>query len=157
MSGFWLIQSFTSTLNLMCLLRQVSLMYYRADVFEAHNLSVPNTWDELLTVVSVLNGSDFSGDALGDFAACFQLGHSCPNSGTLLEQILAPLTQYQVRHNLIKRKRLMLRQRLLLPLLLPLLPRSPVADNSTSYLWCLDGNCWHRRKNEGVQHNVKCG
>lgn len=34
----------------------------RRDIFAAHNLSVPQTWDELVTVAYQLNGTDFNND-----------------------------------------------------------------------------------------------
>lgn len=73
------------------------MLYYRTDAFLARSLAVPNTWDELLLAVIALNGTDFSGDGVGDFAACFQVFDNCADSGALLAQILAPYTQYQVR------------------------------------------------------------
>lgn len=32
-------------------------MFYRADVFRAHNLTVPDTWDQLLLLAERLNGT----------------------------------------------------------------------------------------------------
>ena len=80
---------------------QASVVYYRRDVFSAHNLTVPTTWDDVLAVAAILNGSDFNADGAGDYALCFQTSGNCPESGVLLGQILAPLTQYQVAWTMV--------------------------------------------------------
>ena len=71
-------------------------MYYRKDVFLAHNVSVPNTWDEYLQIAQLLNGTDMDGDGVGDYALCSMILDGCLEAGVVLGQILAPLTQYQV-------------------------------------------------------------
>ncbi len=33
------------------------LMFYRLDIFEAHALEVPQTWDDLISVAQLMNGT----------------------------------------------------------------------------------------------------
>lgn len=42
----------------------------REDVLQANNLTVPSTWDELLTAAAVVHGQDMDGDGLPDAAMC---------------------------------------------------------------------------------------
>ncbi len=73
------------------------LLYWRRDYFAALNLtSPPSTWEELLAVAAALNGTDLNGDGQPDAALCCQLDE-CVDSGTLLSNILASMTQYEVR------------------------------------------------------------
>lgn len=38
-----------------------------------HNIGVPRTWDDLLEVANFLNGTDFNGDNVTDYALCSDL------------------------------------------------------------------------------------
>ncbi len=38
--------------------------YYRADLFQRFNLTVPQTWDELLSIGLAMNGTDLNGCAV---------------------------------------------------------------------------------------------
>ncbi len=62
------------------------LMFYRLDIFKAHALEVPQTWDDVISIAQQMNGTvsasicfsvaradgahwqDFNGDGVGDFA-----------------------------------------------------------------------------------------
>ena len=46
-------------------------MFVRHDILQAMGLQVPNTWEELLDVAAVVNGTEMNGDGLGDMAICF--------------------------------------------------------------------------------------
>ncbi|KAG1668808.1 hypothetical protein FOA52_004902 [Chlamydomonas sp. UWO 241] len=46
---------------------------YRRDVFTAANLSVPNTWEDMVLAAQILNSTDFNADGTTDFALCWQL------------------------------------------------------------------------------------
>lgn len=74
----------------------VPLLYWRRDMFSAANLSgPPATWEELLAVATVLNGTDLNGDGLPDAALCWQT-EECGDAGSVLSNILASMTQYEV-------------------------------------------------------------
>jgi ABC-type glycerol-3-phosphate transport system substrate-binding protein len=47
----------------------------RADLFQAYNLTVPQTWDDFLQVAKTMNGTvDTDGDGQNDlFGACFDV------------------------------------------------------------------------------------
>ncbi|KAJ9518756.1 hypothetical protein QJQ45_026030 [Haematococcus lacustris] len=47
-----------------------SYMTYRRDVLADRGLVVPNTWDDVLEVARLINGTDMSGDGIGDAAIC---------------------------------------------------------------------------------------
>ncbi|EFJ41699.1 hypothetical protein VOLCADRAFT_98288 [Volvox carteri f. nagariensis] len=73
----------------------VPLLYWRRDLLAAVNLTAPPaTWEELLEVAAVLNGTDLNGDGRPDAALCWQL-QGCGESGMVLGNILASMTQYQ--------------------------------------------------------------
>ncbi|MEW5319088.1 MAG: hypothetical protein WDW38_010259 [Sanguina aurantia] len=50
----------------------MQLLYYRADVFTAMNLSVPYTWDDVLSLVALTAGMDFNNDSVADYGFCFE-------------------------------------------------------------------------------------
>eukprot|EP00798_Chlamydomonas_sp_ICE-L_P011267 gene11267-18894_t len=70
---------------------QTELFYYRLDLFEKYNLTVPVTWEDALEIAQRFNGTDFDGDGEPDYAHCYPL----EMSGDLLVSMLAPQTQYQ--------------------------------------------------------------
>jgi hypothetical protein len=46
------------------------LMYYRADVLAKHDVSVPQTWEDFVTVAAAMNGTDFDNDGEADYSVC---------------------------------------------------------------------------------------
>jgi hypothetical protein len=53
------------------------LLFYRTDLFQRHNLSIPDTWEQLLEVAARYNGTDFDGDGVGDYPLCFNADRDC--------------------------------------------------------------------------------
>ncbi|GLI68043.1 hypothetical protein VaNZ11_012366 [Volvox africanus] len=74
----------------------MKLLYYRRDVFGAYNISVPRTWDEVLTVARFLDSLklDLNNDSVTDNAFCFEHRKDCHQSYFDLISILAPYMQY---------------------------------------------------------------
>ncbi|GIM12082.1 hypothetical protein Vretimale_15512 [Volvox reticuliferus] len=73
----------------------VPLLYWRRDLFAAANLmGPPTTWDALLAVATILNGTDMNGDGKPDAALCLQM-EDCLDANIILSNILASMTQYQ--------------------------------------------------------------
>ncbi|GIL42591.1 hypothetical protein Vafri_564, partial [Volvox africanus] len=73
----------------------VPLLYWRRDVFSAAKLMAPpTTWEELLAVATLLNGTDMNGDGQPDAALCLQM-EDCIDASTILSNILASMTQYE--------------------------------------------------------------
>ncbi|KAG2490218.1 hypothetical protein HYH03_011343 [Edaphochlamys debaryana] len=68
-------------------------MYYRTDIFAVHNISVPATWDELLTVAEALHGRDMDGDGLPEYGICMDTREVCGQYGDTLLMVLATLVQ----------------------------------------------------------------
>ncbi|KAG2490221.1 hypothetical protein HYH03_011346 [Edaphochlamys debaryana] len=66
-------------------------MYYRTDIFAVHNISVPATWDELLTVAEALHGRDMDGDGLPDYGICMDTREACGQYGDILLMVLATM------------------------------------------------------------------
>jgi hypothetical protein len=65
------------------------LMHFRRDVFQRHNISsAPQTWAELLQVAQQLNGTDFDGDGLPDYALCYNTQQHCGAPYMLMEVAL---------------------------------------------------------------------
>lgn len=50
----------------------MQLLYYRADVFAALNLSIPYSWDDVLSIVALTAGMDFNNDSVADYGFCFE-------------------------------------------------------------------------------------
>jgi len=73
---------------------KTSTLYYRKDVFAAHNISVPNTWPEFLDIARAFNGSDFNADNMSDYSLCWQTV-DCLEKFVVLPQILTSMTQTQ--------------------------------------------------------------
>ncbi|KAG1676448.1 hypothetical protein FOA52_002268 [Chlamydomonas sp. UWO 241] len=72
--------------------RPLALMY-REDVLDAANLTTPNTWEDMVTAVKILNGTDFNGDDVSDFSLCWELS-DCAWHGTIaVSAVLATMTQ----------------------------------------------------------------
>ncbi|GLI69213.1 hypothetical protein VaNZ11_013786 [Volvox africanus] len=73
----------------------VPLLYWRRDVFAVAKLMAPpTTWEELLAVARLLNGTDMNGDGKPDAALCLQMDE-CIDASTILSNILASMTQYE--------------------------------------------------------------
>lgn len=72
----------------------VQLLYYRKDVMSALNLTVPDTWNELLEVVRAANGTNVAGNGRPFYGMCINKLPLCTGSFNLLS-ILAPYLQYQ--------------------------------------------------------------
>ncbi|GLI65577.1 hypothetical protein VaNZ11_009149 [Volvox africanus] len=71
------------------------LMYYRRDLFERYNLSVPATWEEFAELAGKMNGTDTDGDGVGDlWGACIDNTQPTCKSLWILTAILAPYVQY---------------------------------------------------------------
>ncbi len=49
------------------------LFHWRKDVLQRFGQQPPKTWDDLLAVAKAINGSDYNGDGVPDFAICGQL------------------------------------------------------------------------------------
>ncbi len=82
--------SFSGTLVGLPIAGYQMLMFYRLDIFKAHALEVPQTWDDVISIAQQMNGTvsapiiswhiasvvraavahwqDFNGDGVGDFA-----------------------------------------------------------------------------------------
>ncbi|KXZ55648.1 hypothetical protein GPECTOR_2g1198 [Gonium pectorale] len=73
---------------------QISVLYYRKDILAAAKQPVPATWEQLLTVARNINGTDFNGDGIGDYAICWQVDN-CLEAPVILSQIVAPYIQYE--------------------------------------------------------------
>eukprot|EP00759_Apiculatamorpha_spiralis_P056702 PhF_6_TR8287/c1_g3_i3/m.12725/K02027/ABC.MS.S; multiple sugar transport system substrate-binding protein len=48
------------------------LLYYRKDMLLQYGMLPPRTWDDVLSVAKVLNGTDMNGDGVPDYAMCYQ-------------------------------------------------------------------------------------
>lgn len=46
------------------------LVYYRKDILSESNLAPPATWEHLLALVELFNGTDMDGDGQGDYGTC---------------------------------------------------------------------------------------
>mmetsp|Transcript_28764 Transcript_28764/g.85064 ORF Transcript_28764/g.85064 Transcript_28764/m.85064 type:complete len:1264 (-) Transcript_28764:2219-6010(-) len=73
---------------------KVAYMYYRTDIFQAAGLDAPNTWEDFLIAARQLNGTDFNGDGVGDYAVCWQL-LDCLDGYHATGQVMASMTQSQ--------------------------------------------------------------
>ncbi|KAG1662382.1 hypothetical protein FOA52_006644 [Chlamydomonas sp. UWO 241] len=61
------------------------MQFYRRSVFQAHNISsAPQSWDQLVDVLTAINGTDVDGDAWGDWALCLNLAPPCQASFLLM-------------------------------------------------------------------------
>ncbi|KAG1678413.1 hypothetical protein FOA52_015180 [Chlamydomonas sp. UWO 241] len=68
-------------------------MQYRMDLLAAANISLPNTWEDMVKAAQILNSTDFNGDGTADYALCWQLA-DCTWDGQIgTSQILATMTQ----------------------------------------------------------------
>jgi hypothetical protein len=66
------------------------LMFYRRDIFHRHNISsAPQTLDELLEVAQQLNGTDFDGDGVPDYALCYNEQPFCAAPYMLMKSVLS--------------------------------------------------------------------
>jgi hypothetical protein len=66
------------------------LMFYRRDIFRRHNISsAPQTLDELLEVAQQLNGTDFDGDGVPDYALCYNEQPFCAAPYMLMKSVLS--------------------------------------------------------------------
>ncbi|KXZ51492.1 hypothetical protein GPECTOR_12g455 [Gonium pectorale] len=71
------------------------LMYYRRDLFDAHNLTVPATWEDFVSLAQRMNGTDTDGDGYGDlYGVCFDNGPPVCKANFLLICMAAPYLQY---------------------------------------------------------------
>ncbi|GIL82608.1 hypothetical protein Vretifemale_11478, partial [Volvox reticuliferus] len=71
---------------------QVSVLYYRKDVLDMLGMPVPATWEDLLKVAQLINGTDLNGDNVTDYAICWQM-KDCLEAPVLLVQVAAPYLQ----------------------------------------------------------------
>ncbi|MEW5301527.1 MAG: hypothetical protein WDW36_004384 [Sanguina aurantia] len=71
----------------------MQLLYYRADVFTAMNLSVPYTWDDVLSLVALTAGMDFNNDSVADYGFCFERRAGCARQASDLLSVAAPYLQ----------------------------------------------------------------
>lgn len=62
------------------------------DIFQKHNLSVPNTWEDLAALAKKMNGTDLDGDGQGDYSLCIRTGPQC-TLNIFFAQIMASITQ----------------------------------------------------------------
>lgn len=69
-------------------------LYYREDIFAELNLTVPNRWDDLLAMAQSLDGRDWDGDGVADYAICLDGAPDCSKSLDVAA-IAASYLQYQ--------------------------------------------------------------
>eukprot|EP00198_Chlamydomonas_reinhardtii_P006519 XP_001695855.1 predicted protein [Chlamydomonas reinhardtii] len=73
----------------------IKLLYYRRDIFEANNLTVPRTWEEVVAVATSLSRLGVLGpDGRPASPFCFDRRKDCHQSYFDLIAILAPYMQY---------------------------------------------------------------
>ena len=82
----------------------IDLLYYRKDVLDRFGFEPPETFEELITQITEMEGTDFNGDGMPDFPICVQFAPNCwaarndPDIGeipyvALFMSIIAPMTQ----------------------------------------------------------------
>lgn len=73
--------------------RTYLMLFYRADVQSTmvHNTGL-DTWQQLLSVLQAVNGTDMDGDGVGEWGLCLDLRGSCME-GPLLSAIAASMIQ----------------------------------------------------------------
>lgn len=67
------------------------LLYYRKDIFDANNVSRPETWEQVLSIAEQFNGTDLDGDGLQDFGTC--LANITGSVAIWIKSIMAPYFQ----------------------------------------------------------------
>jgi hypothetical protein len=78
---------------------QISVMYYRRDVFALAGLPPPSTWEELIFMAQKLNGSDFNGGVTKREGPCKLLAGRDPHTWlTALHPKPAPLVSALLEH-----------------------------------------------------------
>ncbi|KAJ9512484.1 hypothetical protein QJQ45_018777 [Haematococcus lacustris] len=61
-------------------------LYFRRDVLLAAGVTItPSTWDDVVTLAERLNGTDFNGDGVGDWAVCHTLTTTCQAPHILMD------------------------------------------------------------------------
>ncbi|KAG1678410.1 hypothetical protein FOA52_015177 [Chlamydomonas sp. UWO 241] len=63
------------------------------DYLAAANISVPNTWEDMVEFAHILYSTDFNGDGTADYAICWQLTNCTWDGQITTSQILATMTQ----------------------------------------------------------------
>ncbi|KAL6760532.1 hypothetical protein V8C86DRAFT_1096930 [Haematococcus lacustris] len=61
-------------------------LYFRRDVLLAAGVTItPSTWDDVVTLAERLNGTDYNGDGVGDWAVCHTLTNTCQAPHILMD------------------------------------------------------------------------